>query len=105
ADGVLFDGNLELKKEGNYWVSQEFSFDHVRLWDHGSPELYRVELTVLDEKGEVTEFIPYETGFRRFELRNKVLYLNGNRLMLNGVNRHEWNPHTGRAITLADMEK
>ena len=58
ADGVLFDGNLELKKEGNYWVSQEFSFDHVRLWDHGSPELYRVELTVLDENGQITELFP-----------------------------------------------
>ena len=104
VDGVLFDDGLQLQRRGDYVWSQRISLDKVRRWDCGAPELYRVELTVSDDQGNVTEFIPYDTGFRRMEIRDKVLTLNGRRLVLNGVNRHEWNPRTGRAITREDME-
>ena len=52
----------------------------------------------------MTEYVEYPFGFRKIELKDKVMYLNGKRLIINGVNRHEWS-ETGRAITLADMEK
>ena len=103
-DGTLFEGGLELIRDGNYVNSQTLSFPMVRRWDYGSPELYRVELWVYDEEGGLTEYIPYDTGFRRMEIRDKVLTLNGRRLMLNGVNRHEWNPDRGRAVTDEDMD-
>ena len=60
-------------------------------------------LTLTKPDGTVCEVVPYEIGFRRFELKDGLLLLNGERLMLNGVNRHEWNPDTGRAIGMADM--
>ena len=102
-DGVLFDGELELTREGDYRFSQTLSFGHVRPWDHGTPELYHVLLTV--EGNGSTQYIPYATGFRRMEMgKDKVMYLNGKRLMIRGVNRHEWNPERGRAIGMADME-
>ena len=44
------------------------------------------------------------TGFRRIEIRDKVILLNGKRLIINGVNRHEWSAEGGRCITLQDME-
>ena len=101
TDGVLFDGDLELTEEDGYKFSQTIPFDKVRLWDYGTPELYDVMLTV-----EGREYIPYKTGFRRFEMgADKIMYLNGKRLMINGVNRHEWSADTGRAISVADMEK
>jgi len=101
ADGILFDGDLELTEENGYKFSQTISFDTVRLWDYGTPELYDVMLTVGG-----TEYIPYKTGFRRFEIgADKIMYLNGKRLMINGVNRHEWSADSGRAITVSDMEK
>ena len=102
-DGTLFEGTLELHQEGEYCFSQELAFPEVRLWDHGTPELYRILLTVRDENGELLELVPYDFGFRRFRLENGVMMLNGKRLILSGVNRHEWNPNTGRAITMEDM--
>ena len=104
ADGILFDGDLELTCEGGYSFSQTIAFPNVRIWDYGSPELYQVMLTVVGD--EITEYIPYDTGFRRFVMGDdKVMYLNGKRLLINGVNRHEWNVKKGRAVDIADMEE
>ena len=101
--GTLFDGGLELTPEGKYLRSQPLRFENIRPWDHDHPELYTVTLTIAAPDGSVTEVVPYRTGFRRFKLKNGIMFLNGERLVLNGVNRHEWNPDTGRAIGLADM--
>ena len=103
-DGILLDEALELTRQGDYWYSPTWTFDKIRRWDHDSPELYQLKLTVYTEEGRMTECIPYDFGFRRMEIRDRMLTLNGCRLMLNGVNRHEWNPNTGRAITDEDMD-
>ena len=103
TQGTLFDGELEMLPEGNYLRSPPFRFEKVRPWDHGHPELYRVTLTVSQKDSTVAEVIPYDTGFRRFELKDGLMLLNGARLVINGVNRHEWSPETGRAIGPADM--
>ena len=102
--GVLFDGGLTLRQDGAYQFSQTLRFSHVLPWCYGSPELYQVTLRLCTADGMITEVVPYQTGFRRFELRGGIMRLNGERLMLNGVNRHEWNPERGRAIGTADME-
>ena len=47
--------------------------------------------------------MPYDVGFRRIEIRDQVILLNGKRLIINGVNRHEWNARTGRVIGMEDM--
>ena len=104
TDGVLFDGELALAEEDGYFFSQAIPCPNVRLWDYGTPELYQVLLTVVGDK--ITEYIPYDTGFRRFVMGDdKIMYLNGRRLLINGVNRHEWHCRKGRAIDVGDMEK
>ena len=103
-EGVLFDADLELIPQGEYVFSQTISFPKVRVWDHGTPELYQVLLTVIGD--EITEYVPYDFGFRRFVMgSDRIMYLNGRRLMINGVNRHEWHCEKGRAIDVADMEQ
>ena len=100
----LFDGDLELTEQDGYLWSQELTFENIRLWDYGCPNLYHVMLTIYS--GDVlTEAVPYNIGFRRFEMIDKIMYLNGKRLMINGVNRHEWNPEGGRCVTVKDMEQ
>jgi len=101
--GVLLDGELALSSDGTYLWSRPMRFEHVLPWSHGTPELYQATLTLFAPGGTVAEVIPYKIGFRRFELKDGLLLLNGERLVLNGVNRHEWNPDTGRAIGMTDM--
>ncbi|HCM92643.1 MAG TPA: beta-galactosidase, partial [Lachnospiraceae bacterium] len=66
------------------------------LWSAEEPNLYKVLVTLKDDKGNVQGVIGQYTGFRRFELKDGIMTLNGKRIVFKGVNRHEWNPHTGR---------
>lgn len=102
-DGLLYEGSPELHCEDGTYVSPLLCFPGIRLWNHDDPQLYRVELVVLNAEGDEICFIPYDIGFRRVEIVNKIILLNGKRLMLNGVNRHEWNPASGRCIRRQDM--
>ena len=70
----------------------------VRAWSHGNPYLYRVEIRVMNPDGGLTEVVPYDIGFRKIEIRDKVMKLNGERLVFCGVNRHEWSADSGRCI-------
>ena len=103
-DGLL-DEDLPLSFDGKYHVSPEFIFPNIQPWCHETPNLYHAVLTLTDSSGEVLEVIPYDIGFRRFELKDGIMQLNGQRLVIRGVNRHEWNPGTGRAIRIEDMER
>lgn len=76
----------------------------VQPWDNHRPNLYTVQLRVISGDGTVQEVVPVKTGFCRIEIKDKVIKLNGRRLILNGVNRHEWNAETGRVITVEDMQ-
>ena len=80
------------------------NFDNVWLWSNKSPNLYLLEVQTLNADGEVTQYVNYPFGFRRIEIKDKLILLNGKRHIINGTNRHEWNPRTGRAITLEDMD-
>ncbi len=76
----------------------------VHLWDHADPYLYRLVVMLVDSQGNVTEVATCAVGFRRIEIRDKVILLNGKRLIINGVNRHEWSADSGRCITVKEME-
>lgn len=73
------------------------------LWSAETPTLYTLTLTVRDGFGATIEVVPQRVGFRRFEIRDGLMCLNGKRIIFNGVNRHEFNAERGRAITYADM--
>ena len=75
----------------------------VQPWSHETPTLYHALLTLTDAAGTVQEVVPYDIGFRRFEMIGGVMCLNGERVVFNGVNRHEWNAEKGRAIGPEDM--
>ena len=77
--------------------------NHVHLWNHHDPYLYQLQIELRDVTGKLVEVVPYQVGFRRIELKDKIMQLNGQRLVINGVNRHEWDAHRGRAVTAADM--
>ena len=104
-EGVkLVEANTLLEKNNGELIGTiETNVENIKLWDNHNPYLYHayVELTTLNN--ELLEVIPYDIGFRRIEIIDKVMYLNGERLIITGVNRHEWNPKTGRCIGMEEM--
>lgn len=66
------------------------------LWSAEKPNLYEVKIIVKDTHGNETEFISQLTGFRRFEMVDGLMKLNGKRIVFKGVNRHEFSSITGR---------
>ena len=78
--------------------------ENVHLWDNHDPYLYQLLIEICDDEGNLVELVPYRFGFRRIEInKDHVVLLNGQRLIINGVNRHEWDAKRGRAITMDDM--
>ena len=92
------------QNDESYSGNVKADFSQVNAWDNHNPYLYTVYVEVLSENGELIEVVPYKVGFRRLEMIDKVMYLNGKRLVIVGVNRHEWNPKTGRCIGMEEME-
>lgn len=66
------------------------------LWSAENPNLYEVKIIVKDTHGNETEFISQLAGFRRFEMVDGLMKLNGKRIVFKGVNRHEFSSITGR---------
>ena len=77
----------------------------VKLWSHETPNLYTTVVTLKGADGSVIEATSCRTGFRKVEIKDAVLMLNGRRLMINGVNIHEHNPATGHVVTRELMLK
>ena len=86
-------------------VSQTLSADvkNVRLWSAEDPYLYRLILTLKDAAGKVVEVIPVNIGFRKVELKDGNLLVNGQRIFIKGTNRHEHHPVRGQYVLPEDM--
>ncbi len=72
------------------------SLQNIRLWSAEEPNLYDLVLTVRDGDGKTTEVLCETVGFRRFEMKDRLMCLNGKRIVFKGVNRHEFSSVTGR---------
>ena len=101
---VITEKCLQLQgRDGIFTGTIHTDVQNIKLWDNHSPYLYHACVELIEENGEVLEVVPYDIGFRRLEVIDKVIYLNGKRLVITGVNRHEWNPKTGRCIGMQEM--
>ncbi|MGN6553883.1 MAG: glycoside hydrolase family 2 TIM barrel-domain containing protein [Verrucomicrobiota bacterium] len=74
-------------------------------WSAETPHLYKLLVTVKNASGKILEVIRQRVGFRKVEIRDGNLLVNGKRILIKGVNRHEHDPDRGQAITVAGMEK
>ena len=80
-------------------ILPDFQMEGVRLWKIGKPTLY--ELSMQTETDDLFDRV----GFRRIEVFNKAIYLNGEQIELRGVNRHEEHPDWGFAFPLGLMQR
>ena len=75
------------------------SIAKVALWSYEQPNLYTTVVALRGANGAIIEATSSRTGFRKVEIRDGQLLLNGKHIMINGVNLHEHNPATGHVIT------
>lgn len=78
---------------------------NVRAWSGETPTLYQCRFTLLDGKRQTVAQTGTRVGFRKVEIKNAQLLVNGKRIEVHGVNRHEWEPTTGRVVTEAGMRR
>ena len=84
-------------------VHFEQQVSHPALWSAEHPDLYTLTVELLDESGNCVEFISQNIGFRRFEMKDGIMTLNGKRIVFKGVNRHEFSSKTGRAVSKEEV--
>ncbi|MCL1887315.1 MAG: DUF4981 domain-containing protein [Kiritimatiellaeota bacterium] len=72
-------------------------------WSAETPNLYTLVLSLLDPAGNAVDFERTRVGFRQIEIKNRQVLLNGQRMVVRGVDRHEFHPVKGRALDAEDM--
>lgn len=77
----------------------------IEPWSHESPRLYDVVVTLRDAGGEVVDLRRQRTGFRSVVVADNELRINGAPVVINGVNRHEFDPTRGRSVDEASMRR
>ena len=74
-------------------------------WTNETPYLYTLLIKLIDSKDQLVDLVSSKIGFRQIEIRGREIFINGQPLIIKGVNRHEHNPVTGHYITREQMEK
>ncbi len=81
----------------------EWQLENPAKWTAETPHLFRLLLQLQDESGKTIEVMSHRVGFRKVEIRNGQLLVNGQPIYLKGVNRHEHDPTTGHAVSRESM--
>lgn len=94
---VLFAKEMKINVKAGATESVTFmqNVESPKLWSTETPNLYTLLLSLKDENGKLIETVGTSVGFRKVELKNGQLLVNGVRIMVHGVNIHEHNPKTG----------
>jgi beta-galactosidase len=77
--------------------------EHVAPWSAESPTRYRLQIALLDPQGTLHDTAVVWIGFRRVEIKGRAFLVNGTAVLFRGVNRHDFDPDTGRVVTVEQM--
>jgi len=97
------DGSTVATSDGTHRTRHHLTLPAARAWSAETPALYRVHVELLDADGVALDHVEARCGFRRVEVRDRQLLVNGMPVWIFGVNRHEHHPDRGAAVTEADM--
>ncbi len=101
-------GTAPMDERGGYDNRTIINLDVLNpdKWSAEAPNLYRVTVTLTDPAtGRDIDCEAYDVGFRKVEIKDGQLQLNGKPLMIRGVNKHEHNPATGHFETVEDVRQ
>ncbi len=96
--------------DGYYYADAELSVDSkeigkVKPWSAESPTLYQLRMSLMDKKSRTIEKLTSAFGFRTSEIKDGKLLINGQYVLIKGVNRHEHDPYTGHVVSRESMER
>lgn len=87
----------------------EMGFEEIiqkpKLWSAEEPYLYQLEVTCVNGAGNAVEYVSQYVGFRKFELKDRRMLLNGKRIVFKGTNRHDFSSISGRHISYEELVK
>ena len=97
-------------EDGYYYADAELSVDSEEIgnilpWSAEHPNLYQLRISLMGRKAKSIERLTSAFGFRTSEIKDGKLLINGQYVLIKGVNRHEHDPYTGHVITRESMEK
>lgn len=81
------------------------SLSGLLLWSAEIPNLYTIIVRLKDTSGKEIEVFSSKYGFRHVEVKDRLVYINGRRIVFKGVNRHDTDPLKGRAVDMESMLK
>ncbi|MBN1457368.1 MAG: DUF4981 domain-containing protein, partial [Sedimentisphaerales bacterium] len=87
------------------FVIESPTIENIRKWTAETPNLYKVVLSMKDDKDKIIEAVGCDVGFRRVEIIDGTLRVNGEYIYVKGVNRHEHDPDTGHYVDRKSMIK
>jgi beta-galactosidase len=102
-DPLMSQTVSDIAARGETVLEMVASVVNPRKWSAETPNLYTVLLTLKDGDGRVVEVERCAIGFRKVEIKENQLFVNGASIKIKGVNRHEHDPDHGRAIPLSRM--
>jgi beta-galactosidase len=83
--------------------TSEINVEQPKLWSAETPALYNITIRLLDASNKILEVIPQRIGFRKVEIKKGLLLVNGQPVLIKGVNRHEFEPVTAQVVAKEDM--
>lgn len=97
---ILIDGRFR----ASGWTGRiSVPIARPQQWNGESPCLYTLVATLVSPTGAELEHVACRVGFRRVEVRDRALLVNGKRVMIHGVNRHEHDERLGKSLSLDSM--
>ena len=97
--------NIKIQKAKKKKITFENEVNKPALWNAETPNLYKLIITLRNLNGVECESKSFDVGFRKIEIKNSTLLLNGKPIKLKGVNRHESHPDTGHSVSTNGMLK
>ncbi|MDR2840059.1 MAG: DUF4981 domain-containing protein [Paludibacter sp.] len=94
---------VSINTEASSSFTQKVSAPH--LWSNETPYLYTLLITLKDKSGKIIEATSSKIGFRKVEIKNAQLLVNGKAVLVRGVNIHEHNPITGHVQNEETMRR
>lgn len=104
SEKLFFRDSFSYLRE-NFVIHTELDIQSPAKWTAETPYLYSAVIVMYDEADIAVHFEKSRVGFRQIEISDEgVLLLNGKRLVIRGVNRHEFSPRNGRVVSEKEMK-